>query len=105
MSNKKFDINKIDNLLTEQLNVEGLLTLLDDTLQSTLDQINDYDYDNAGKIPHDVRTGVIVQLLHDRNSLFALLTYLEKANQSSIEVLNQQVEGYYQELSKGDQKE
>lgn len=105
MSNKKFDINKIDNLLAEQRNVEGLLTLLSDTLQSTLDQINDYEYDDAGKVPHDVRTGVIVQLLRDRNSLFALLTCLEKANQSSIEVLNQQVEGYYHELSKGDQEE
>lgn len=97
MSNKKFDINEVENIATEQQNVKGLLTLLGDTLQLTLEQINGYDYDKAGKIPHDIRTGVIVQLLHDRNSLYALLTYLEEANQNSIKVLNEQVNNYYEQ--------
>ncbi|WHO85096.1 hypothetical protein [Limosilactobacillus oris] len=97
MSNKKFDINEIDNIAVEQRNVKGLLTLLSDTLQLTLEQINSYDYDNVGKIPHDIRTGVIVQLLHDRNSLYALLTYLEKANLDSIKVLDEQVNNYYEQ--------
>lgn len=97
MSNKKFDINEVDNIATEQQNVKGLLTLLADTLQLTFGQINNYEYSDAGMVPHDIRTGVIVQLLHDRNSLYALLTYLEEANQNSIKVLNKQVNNYYEQ--------
>lgn len=97
MSNKKFDINEVDNIATEQQNVKGLLTLLADTLQLTLEQINGYDYDNAGKIPHDIRTGVIVQLLHDRDGILALLNCLMDANQGSIKVLDEQVNNYYEQ--------
>lgn len=97
MVQRKFDINEVDNIATEQQNVKGLLTLLADTLQLTLEQINGYDYDNVGKIPHDIRTGVIVQLLHDRDGILALLTCLLRANQDSIKVLNKQVNNYYEQ--------
>ena len=97
MSNKKFDINEVENIATEQQNVKGLLTLLEDTLQLTLEQINGYDYDNAGKIPHDIRTGVIVQLLHDRDGILALLNCLMDANRNSTKALNKQVNNYYEQ--------
>lgn len=97
MTNKKFNINKIENILAKQQDVKGLLTLLSDTLQLTLKQINDYDYDNAGNILHDIRTGVIVQLLYDRDGIQALLNCLMDANLDSVKVLNEQVNNYYEQ--------
>lgn len=97
MVQRKFDINEVDNIATEQQNVKGLLTLLADTLQLTFGQINNYEYSNAGMVPHDIRTGVIVQLLHDRDGILALLNCLMDANRNSTKVLNKQVNNYYEQ--------
>ena len=90
---KKFNINTVDNVLSDQRDMKGLIDCLYDKLTYQLSLLGNYD--DPGKVPHDNVVNLMIQTLHDSNEVLGLLRFILDTSINSIEQLLNAVNAYY----------
>lgn len=90
---EKIQIDKLENVLSEQREMQGLFKALRDILNETRSLWAKYD--RLEDIPAKTVASVVYQLMRDDVSVNAILHYLQKTNDETISNLDEQVHRYY----------
>lgn len=90
-----FDIDKIENLLSDQKDVKGVLGLLDDIFLKIEKPLNGYD--DFGIIPSKAVTEVAFEVQRNHDAVSALIRFLQDMNQKASKTINDEVSNYYQD--------